>query len=76
VGKGDCGYMEDQTTRQISVDITPKRHSDESFKDYKERRAYNNNLIRKWLQGRLVWVSEHGTYVRKRDGLLGVARNT
>jgi hypothetical protein len=69
VGKGDCGYMEDQTTRQISVDLTPERHPDESFKDYKERRAYNNNLIRKWLQGRLVWHSNMGIYKRERGGL-------
>jgi hypothetical protein len=54
-------------TREISVDLTPERHPDESFKDYKERRAYNNNLIRKWLQGRLVWHPSMGIYHRKKD---------
>jgi hypothetical protein len=66
--------MENQTTRQISVDLTPERHPDESFKDYKERRAYSNRIVRKWLQGRLVWDGRAGTYARVKHGEIGIKR--
>lgn len=41
----------------MSIDYRPERMKDESFEDYKKRRAINNKATRIHLQGRLFWSS-------------------
>ena len=47
-----------------------KRNKDESFEDYKIRRAAQNKADRERLKGRIVWSRKDMTYVKSIDGEL------
>lgn len=39
-----------------------KRHENESYEDYKERRKEENKKLKRRLQGIKVWPGDWGTY--------------
>lgn len=39
------------------VDLTPKRHADETFEQYKQRRASGNAAVKRYLRGRIAHES-------------------
>ena len=53
------------------MNLSDKRGEDESYEDYKIRRANNNKLIKSYLKhGYVAWMGGMGTYIISRDGEL------
>ena len=47
--------------------LNPKREENETYEDYKKRRKDNNEFLKFYLKGEIVWESKReGTYARNK----------